>query len=93
MKIGVCYAEPDRQIWIRLEVHPGCSVQEAIEQSGILKRFPEFDLTKQKVGIFGKIVSLDSPVRDGDRIELYRPIVADPKTVKRRRAKAEETDS
>jgi putative ubiquitin-RnfH superfamily antitoxin RatB of RatAB toxin-antitoxin module len=85
MHVGVCYAEADRQVWMRLEVPDNSVVEEAIRRSGILERFPEIDLTKQKVGIFGKLVKLDSPINDGDRIEIYRPITADPKTVKRRR--------
>ncbi len=59
-------------------------MEQAIHHSGILKRFPELDLAVHKVGIFGKLVKLDSPVREGDRIEIYRPIIADPKTVRRR---------
>ncbi|CAG0963169.1 partial hypothetical protein, partial [Anaerolineae bacterium] len=60
--------------------------------SGILKRFPEIDLGQQKVGIFGKLVKLDLPVKEGDRIEIYRPIIADPKTVRRRRMDDDEDD-
>lgn len=85
MNVGVCYAEADRQIWLRLEVPNGSSVQQAIELSGILKQFPEIDLSRQKVGIFGKITKLDVDVNEGDRIEIYRQITADPKLVKRRR--------
>ncbi|HYE37559.1 RnfH family protein [Methylocaldum sp.] len=92
MHIGVCYAEADRQVWMRLEVPENSLVEEAIRQSGILKRFPEIDLAKHKVGIFGKLVKLDSPVKDGDRIEIYRPITADPKTVKRRRTGSDDDD-
>lgn len=92
MNIGVCYAEADRQLWMRLDVPEDCSVQDAIQRSGVLKRFPEIDLKRQKVGIFGKIVKLDSAVKEGDRIEIYRGIVADPKTVKRRRIKSEDDD-
>lgn len=93
MNIGVCYAEAERQLWMRLEVPAGVSVGDAIERSGVLQRFPEIDLAKQKVGIFGKIVKLENPVRDGDRIEIYRSIVADPKTVKRRRVKSDDGDA
>ncbi len=84
MNVGVCYAELDRQLWLRLEVPAESSVEDAIRRSGILQRFPEIDLGSQKVGIFGKIVKLDTAVKEGDRIEIYRPIVADPKTVRRR---------
>lgn len=84
MNVGVCYADSDRQLWLRMEVPDSSSVEQAIRHSGILKRFPELDLAVHKVGIFGKLVKLDAPVREGDRIEIYRPIIADPKTVRRR---------
>lgn len=84
MNVGVCYAEADRQLWLRFEVPGNSSVEQAIRCSGILQRFPEIDLSSHKVGIFGKLVKLDAPVKDGDRIEIYRPIVADPRTVRRR---------
>jgi len=75
---------------MRLEVPEDSVVEEAIRRSGILECFPEIDLAKQKVGIYGKLVTLDSPLADGDRIEIYRPITADPKTVKRRRAASDD---
>ncbi len=84
MNVGVCYAEADRQVWLRLETPDGSTVEQAIRHSGLLRQFPEIDLGRQKVGIFGKLVKLDAPVKDGDRIEIYRPITADPKTVRRR---------
>jgi hypothetical protein len=84
MNIGVCYAEADRQLWMRFEVPDGSNVETAIELSGILKQYPEIDLCKQKVGIFGKLAKLDAEVKEGDRIEIYRQITADPKLVKRR---------
>jgi putative ubiquitin-RnfH superfamily antitoxin RatB of RatAB toxin-antitoxin module len=92
MNVGVCYADADRQLWLRMEVPDESSVEEAIRRSGILKRFPEIDLTAQKVGIFGKLVKLDAPVKEGDRIEIYRPIVADPRTVRRRRIGDDDDD-
>ena len=92
MNVGVCYAEADRQVWLRLETPDGSSVEQAIRHSGILKRFPEIDLSVQKVGIFGKLVKLDAPVKEGDRIEIYRAIIADPKTVRRRRMDDEDDD-
>lgn len=85
MNVAVCYAEAERQLWIRIEVPEGCTVEEIINRSGVLQRFPEIDLSNQKVGIFGKIVKLDAPAREGDRVEIYRQIIADPKSVKRRR--------
>ena len=85
MNVGVCYAEADRQLWLRLEVPEGSDVKKAIELSGVLQQFPEIDLDQQKVGIFGKITKLDAEINEGDRIEIYRKITADPKLVKRRR--------
>jgi len=84
MKIGIAYASPSRQIWLTTEVPDGATIADAIERSGILKQFPEIDLEQQKVGIFGKLAKLDAALADGDRVEIYRPIICDPKTVKRR---------
>lgn len=85
MNVGVCYAEVDRQLWMRLEVPDNSTLADAIQLSGLLKLYPEINLDSQKVGIFGKIASLDTPVKDGDRVEIYRPITVDPQTVQRRR--------
>lgn len=85
MNVGVCYAQADRQLWLRLEVPDNCTVEKTIHMSGLLVHCPEIDLTKQKVGIFGKIAKLDATVQDGDRVEIYRQITADPAQVKRRR--------
>ncbi|MDR3214477.1 MAG: RnfH family protein [Azoarcus sp.] len=84
MQIGVAYSEPDQQIWLTLEVPETVTVREAIEHSGILRQFPHIDLQTQKVGIFGKLAKLDTPLKPGDRVEIYRPIIADPETVPRR---------
>ncbi len=92
MNIGVCYANAGQQVWMRLDVPDESRVREAIQVSGILDRFPEIDLEKQKVGIFGKLVKLDSPLQPGDRIEIYRPITADLKTVKRRKIGSDDDD-
>ena len=62
----------------------GATVKDAIERSGILKQFPEIDLEQQKVGVFGKVCKLDAVLADGDRVEIYRPIICDPKAVRRR---------
>lgn len=85
MNVGVCYAESDRQLWMRLEVPDNSTIEETINLSGVLKLYPEINLTSQKVGIFGKIAALDTAVKDGDRVEIYRQITADPQTVQRRR--------
>lgn len=85
MNVGVCYAEVERQLWMRLEVPDNSTIEDAIKLSGVLKIYPEINLASQKVGIFGKIAALDTPVKDGDRVEIYRQITADPQTVQRRR--------
>ena len=85
MNVGVCYAEADRQLWMRLEVPDSSTIEETINLSGVLKLYPEINLSNQKVGIFGKIAALDTPVKEGDRVEIYRQITADPQTVQRRR--------
>lgn len=85
MNVGVCYAEAERQTWLRLEVPDDSTVQQAIELSGMLKQYPLIDLETQKVGIFGKLAKLDAPVKDGDRVEIYRKITVDPAQVQRRR--------
>lgn len=85
MNVGVCYAEADRQRWLRLDVPDNSTIEQAIVVSGLLVHYPEIDLSKQKVGIFGKLAKLDTIVKEGDRVEIYRPITADPATVKRRR--------
>lgn len=85
MNVGICYAQADRQLWMRLEIPDGSTIENAIQLSGVLKQFPEIDLSTQKVGIFGKIAKLDATVQDGDRVEIYRQITADPNQVKRRR--------
>ncbi|MBK7565654.1 Protein RnfH [Candidatus Propionivibrio aalborgensis] len=84
MQIGVAYSEPGQQIWLNIEVPDGATVNEAIARSGILKQFPNVDLSRQRVGVFGLLVKLDATLRPGDRVEIYREIIADPETVPRR---------
>jgi len=84
MQVGVAYSEPAQQLWLRFEVPEESTVLSAIEQSGILKKFPEIDLGTCTVGIFGKVAELDGALKPGDRIEIYRAITADPATVPRR---------
>lgn len=78
MKVSVVYALPERQAWLDVEVAEQTTVRQAIEASGILRSFPQLDLSSQKVGIFGKPVALEARVEEGQRIEIYRPITADP---------------
>ena len=86
IQIEVAYATPDKQQIIPLRVREGMTVEECIAQSNIVRYFPEINLDEQKVGIWSKAVKLDHVPRDGDRIEIYRPLIADPKAVRRRRA-------
>ena len=86
IQIEVAYATPERQQIIPLCVPVGTTVAKAIESSNINKYFPEIDLQEQKVGIWSKAVKLDQELREGDRIEIYRPLIADPKAIRRRRA-------
>lgn len=87
MRIEVAYALPDRQEIITIDVDEGCNIQSAIEKSGILQRFPEIDLTLQKVGVFSKRRELSDLLEPGDRVEIYRPLTIDPKDLRRVRAK------
>jgi hypothetical protein len=82
--IEVVYALPGRQVVRRIELPEGSTVGDAIEASGLGREFPEID--PGLVGIFGKRVRADARLRDGERVELYRPLQADPKEVRRRRA-------
>ncbi len=84
MQIGVAYSEPGQQIWLNIEVPDDATVNDGIARSGVLQQFPHIDLAKQKVGVFGRLVKLDAPLKPGDRIEIYRAIIADPETVPRR---------
>jgi len=86
IEVEIVYALPDRQHTLRVRVPVGCSVEAAIRQSGILAEFPAIDLARSKVGIYGRRIDLHAEVRDGDRIEIYRPLTADPKMVRREHA-------
>jgi putative ubiquitin-RnfH superfamily antitoxin RatB of RatAB toxin-antitoxin module len=84
MKVAVVYATPRRQFWMTVELPDGATVSDAIARSTVLKQFPDVDLGRQKVGLFGKVTTLDAVLSDGDRIEIYRPLTVDPKTVKQK---------
>ncbi|CAM3595545.1 Persistence and stress-resistance antitoxin PasI [Vibrio aerogenes CECT 7868] len=84
--VEVVYALPHKQWVIALVVDQTTTVEEIIRQSGILAACPEIDLGKNKVGVFSRNVKLDATVRDQDRIEIYRPLIADPKEIRRKRA-------
>lgn len=84
--VEVAYAEPDTQVIIPLMVDEGCTIEQAIKLSGVLERFPSIDLTVNKVGIFSKLSKLDKTLREKDRVEIYRKLIADPKEVRKKRA-------
>ncbi len=86
INIEVVYALSGEQILFRQQVPEGATVAEAIKLCGVLDKYPEIDLAANKLGIFGKLAKLDTVLRDKDRIEIYRPLIADPKEVRRRRA-------
>ena len=87
LRVEVVYALPDRQVLLALEVKDGTTVQDVIMQSGITRSFPDLDAVNSPVGIFGKRVTRQTLVKDGDRIEIYRPLIADPKSMRRARAR------
>ena len=82
----VAYALPDEQLILSVSGAAGMTVQQAIQASGILERHPEIDLSENKVGVFGKLAKLDAPLNPGDRVEIYRPLIADPKEARKKRA-------
>lgn len=84
--VEVAYAKPEQQSLLTLSVAVNDTVSQVIERSGILQQFPEIDLNTQKVGIWSRPVKLQDTVKNGDRIEIYRPLIADPKDLRRRRA-------
>ena len=86
VRIEVAYARPDTQLILTLYGEEGMTALQAIEASGILLKFPEIDLKQNKIGVFGKLVKPDTVLRDKDRVEIYRKLLADPKEVRRQRA-------
>lgn len=86
IKIEVVYALPQRQELVQLILPAGATLQQAIEASGILAKHPDIDLSKNKVGVFAKLAKPDTVLRDRDRVEIYRPLIADPKEVRKQRA-------
>lgn len=90
IQVYVCYALAGRE-WVRpMQVEEGTTIGAAIEQSGVLEAFPDINLTTQPVGIYAKKKTLETVLRDRDRIEIYRPLVADPKDSRRKRAAKKE---
>lgn len=87
INVEVAYADISKQRIIKLLVEKGCTIELAIDRSGILLEFPDIDLMKQKVGIFSKQKKLTDILKEGDRIEIYRPLLIDPKDARKKRAK------
>jgi putative ubiquitin-RnfH superfamily antitoxin RatB of RatAB toxin-antitoxin module len=86
LRIDIVYALPQREWLRRLELPPGSTVADAVQRSGLREEIPGIELDDAGVGIFGRAVTLDTCLRDGDRVELYRPLQCDPKQVRRERA-------
>jgi uncharacterized protein len=85
--VTVVYALPDRATEIEVELAAGATVADAVERSGLAARHPEADIARRPVGVFGKRVDRRTTVADGDRVEVYRPLLADPKDARRKRAR------
>ena len=86
IRVEVAYALPEKQYQQRVTLSEGATVEEAINASGLLELRSDIDLAKNKVGIFSRPVKLADAVQDGDRVEIYRPLIADPKELRRKRA-------
>lgn len=86
ISVEVAYALPDKQTILSVKVEEGSSIETAIDRSGIFDIFPDIDLMKQKVGIFSQLKQLSDTVQEGDRVEIYRPLLIDPKDARRKRA-------
>lgn len=84
--IEIAYAKPDNQVILECYVEPGTSPRDAVINSSIDEYFPEIDKENCDIGIFGKVIRKDHSLENGDRIEIYRPLIADPKEVRKQRA-------
>lgn len=85
-EVEVAYGRPDVQVVIPVLIRKGSTIEQAIRQSGILTSFPEIDLNVNKIGIFGRLSTLHHLLKAGDRIEIYRPLIADAKEIRKQRA-------
>lgn len=86
IRVAVTYALPEKQTVLELTVAADATIETVIRISGILEQFPEIDLARNKVGVFGKLGKLADTLHEGDRVEIYRPLIADPKAVRKQRA-------
>lgn len=89
--VEVVYALPSEQVLLHLKVAAGSTVAQAIRLTGVLVRYPEIDMATVRAGVFGKLVSLDMPLKAGDRVEIYRPLIVDPKEARRKRVDLKNT--
>jgi len=85
VRLSVCYARPDTVFLESVAVPAGTTIMQAVQSSGLIATCPEVDPTTMRVGIFGKLKTIDTPVREGDRVEVYRALTADPKQARRKR--------
>lgn len=86
LSFEVVYALPEKQEIVTVQLAEGATLRQVIEASGLLQKYPEIDLGKNKLGIFAKLAKPDALLRDRDRVEIYRPLIADPKAVRQQRA-------
>ncbi|MGR9115970.1 MAG: RnfH family protein [Gammaproteobacteria bacterium] len=86
IRVEVAYAKPEEQVIINVTLPEGATVEQAIVNSGVLTRYPEIDLHNSKVGIFSSACKLDRVLKESDRVEIYRPLLNDPKEARRKRA-------
>jgi len=86
INVELIFPLPQEQCLFEVSVDVNTTISHAIEVSGILEKYPEIDLTVNKVGIFSKVANLEQTLRDGDRVEIYRPLLADPKEMRKRKA-------
>ena len=86
LRVEVVYALPGGEDAVSLELRAGATAADAVRASGLLQRHPEIDLGRHTIGIYGRVVAKQAPLADGDRVEVYRPLLVDPKEARRRRA-------
>jgi putative ubiquitin-RnfH superfamily antitoxin RatB of RatAB toxin-antitoxin module len=90
IRVQVCFARPDTVLLRELEVPAGTTLQDAIRQSGLLQHAGGIDMAACRAGIYGKLKTPDTVLRDRDRVEIYRPLIADPMESRRKRAEKKE---
>jgi putative ubiquitin-RnfH superfamily antitoxin RatB of RatAB toxin-antitoxin module len=86
IRVEVVHARPDKQVLLTVDIREGSTVGDAIKQSGIRAEFPDLEVDPARIGIFGQKAGMGDKLRAGDRVEIYRPLIADPKEARRKRA-------